>query len=147
MWSRKPASPRVGSGSAGFTLLEVVVALALVAMALVPLLRLHLLSLDATLRAQDLTTAVLLAQGQLAAMGAFPETGEESGKYEEPELNRFHWQTAVTEHMIGSLDSEGGSGIGDEIEVRHITVTVLWADGQRERLYTLEAYATANTTQ
>jgi general secretion pathway protein I len=93
MWSRKPASPLLGLGRAGFTLLEVVVALAVVAIALVPLMRLHLLSLDATLQAQDLTTAVLLAQGQLAALGAFPEEGEESGKYEEPELNRFHWQT------------------------------------------------------
>jgi hypothetical protein len=126
--------------------LEVVVALAVVAIALVPLMRLHLLSLDATLQAQDLTTAVLLAQGQLAALGAFPEEGEESGKYEEPELNRFHWQTVVTKHTIeGGVSGDQGR-VGEEIDVRHIVVTVLWADGQRERRYTLEEYATASPT-
>lgn len=146
MWSRKPASPSIASGRDGFTLLEVVVALAVVAIALVPLMRLHLLSLDATLQAQDLTTAVLLAQGQLAALGAFPEEGEESGKYEEPELNRFRWETVVTEHLIeGGVTGDAGS-VGQEIAVRHIMVTVRWADGQRERHYTLEEYATARPT-
>ena len=48
----------------GFTLLEVLVAVAIVGVSLVMLLRLHLLSLDATLAAQDLTTAVLLAEGK-----------------------------------------------------------------------------------
>jgi type II secretion system protein I len=150
---------------AGFTLLEVVVALAIVAIALVPLLRLHLLSLDATVRAQDLTTAVLLAQGRMAAIGAFPETGEEDGTFEDPELTRFRWHTVVTEHTLGltsgssgSTGSSGGTGSGGgtgrgggpgrggdtdstSVEVRRIEVTVRWTDGQGERSYTLEAYA------
>jgi general secretion pathway protein I len=65
MWNARAAkSSRAFSQlyAAGFTLLEVMVALAIVAIALVPLLRLHLLSLDATMRAQGLTTATLLAQ-------------------------------------------------------------------------------------
>ncbi len=126
--------------SAGFTLLEVLVALAVVALTLVPLLRLHLLSLDATLRAQDLTTAVLLAQGQLAAMGVFPETGENAGKYDHPDLNRFRWETIVTEQAFDPSNNTS------EIKVRQIAVRVLWADGQREQQYFLEAYATQNAT-
>jgi type II secretory pathway pseudopilin PulG len=115
--------------------LEVVVALAIVASVLVPLLRLQLLSLDATIRAQDLTTAVLLAQGRLAAMGTFPEPGEEEGTYEDPELARYRWQTTVTEH---TFDAESGD---NQVEVRRIEVTVRWTDGRSERHYTLEAYA------
>ena len=121
--------------AAGFTLLEIMVALAILAIALVPLLRLHLLSLDATVRSQDLTTAVLLAQGKIAAMGAFPEAGEDSGGFEDPQLSRFRWQTAVTEHTF-EADSEG-----TQVEVRRIEVILLWEDGQQERHYTLEAYA------
>jgi len=147
MWIRKPANPCGDAKRSGFTLLEVVVALAIVAIALVPLMRLHLLSLDATLQAQDLTTAVLLAQGQLAALGAFPEEGEENGKYEEPELERFHWQTVVTEHTIEGGATGNPDSIGQDIDVRHIVVTVLWADGQRERQYTLEEYATSTPTR
>jgi general secretion pathway protein I len=121
--------------SAGFTLLEVVVALAIVALLLVPLMRLHLLSLDATIRAQDLTTAVLLAQGQLTTLGPFPEPGEDNGTFEDPELAKYRWQTAVTEH---TFDAEAGE---KSVEVRRIEVTVLWTDGQSDRRYTLESYA------
>jgi general secretion pathway protein I len=119
---------------AGFTLLEVMVALALVAIALVPLFRLHLLSLDATMRAQGLTTAVLLAQEFMAGMPAFPEPGDEQGGFEDPDLAGFRWQTAVTESEVI---------LGESVQVvklRHIAVTIVWIEGQREQFYTLETY-------
>lgn len=116
-------------------MLEVVAAMAIVALLLIPLLRLHLLSMDSTLRAQDLTTAVLLTQGRLTAMGAFPDPGEEEGTYEEPELAKYKWRTTVTEHKF---DTEGDDV---SVEVRHIEVTVSWPDGRQERHYKLESYA------
>ena len=121
-------------GAAGFTLLEVMVALAIVAIALVPLLRLHLLSLDATMRAQDLTTAVLLAQEHLAALPPFPEPAEEKGGYDDPTLAGFRWQTVVTESEVILGESV------QLVKLRHIAVTVLWIEGQREHHYTLETY-------
>jgi hypothetical protein len=96
---------------------------------------LHLRSLDATIRAQDLTTAVLLAQGKIASMGEFPDTGAEQGQFEGPELERFQWATAVTEHALDAL-SDGGQ----TVTVRRLEVTVSWVDGQQLRYYTLEAY-------
>jgi len=123
------------TGAVGFTLLEVLVAVAIVAIALVTFMGLHLHSLDDTIRAQDLTTAVLLAQGKLATMGEFPETGEAEGKFEGPELERFRWVTAVTERTLDALKD------GDrQVIVRHLEVTVRWVDGQQLRHYTLEAY-------
>lgn len=119
----------------GFTLLEVLVAVVLVALALVAFLGLHLRSLDATLRSQDLTTAVLLAQGQLAAMGDFPNTGEEQGTFDGPDLARFRWATAVTEY---TLDTKLGTA--QPVTVRRLEATVFWVDGQQTRSYTLEAY-------
>jgi len=112
----------------------VLVAVAIVAIALVAFMGLHLRSLDATIRAQDLTTAVLLAQGKMATMGEFPDTGEEQGKFEGPELERFQWATAVTEHTLDALDG------GQTVTVRRSEVTVFWADGQQIHHYTLEAY-------
>jgi len=109
---------------------------AIVAIALVTFMGLHLRSLDATIRAQDLTTAVLLAQGKMATMGEFPETGEEQGKFEGPELARFQWATAVTEHTLDALPDSGGQAV----TVRRLEVTVFWADGQQIHHYTLEAY-------
>jgi general secretion pathway protein I len=134
MWSRRRVEPQAHTRTAGFTLLEVLVAVAIVAIALVTFMGLHLRSLDATIRAQDLTTAVLLAQGKMATMGEFPDTGEEQGKFEGPELERFQWATAVTEHTLDALDG------GQVVTVRRLEVTVSWADGQKTHHYTLEAY-------
>lgn len=130
MWNRRRVEPY----AAGFTLLEVLVAVAIVAIALVTFMGLHLRSLDATIRAQDLTTAVLLAQAKMATMGEFPDAGEEQGKFEGLELERFQWSTAVTEHTLDAVDG------GQSVNVRRLEVTVFWADGQQTRHYTLEAY-------
>jgi len=134
MWNRRRVKRQAQADAAGFTLLEVLVAVAIVAIALVTFMGLHLRSLDATIRAQDLTTAVLLAQAKMATMGEFPDTGEEQGKFEGPELERFQWSTAVTEHTLDALEG------GQPVAVRRLEVTVYWADGQQTRHYTLEAY-------
>lgn len=153
MWTWRRAKRLGQAAPAGFTLLEVMVALVIVAVALVSLLRLHLLSLDSTMRAQDLTTAVLLAQGRMAVLiGSFPEPGEGGGRFEDPELAKFRWQTVVTEHRFEAERGTTGTGTDPsptptEIELRRIEVTVRWVDGRNERSYTLEAYATQSTSQ
>ena len=134
MWNRRRVKHQAHIRAAGFTLLEVLIAVAIVAIALVTFMGLHLRSLDATIRAQDLTTGVLLAQAKIATMGEFPETGEEQGKFEGPELERFQWATAVTEHTLDALEG------GQTVTVRRLEVTVSWADGQQTHHYTLEAY-------
>jgi general secretion pathway protein I len=135
MWNRSRVKHQAHTCAAGFTLLEVLVAVAIVAIALVTFMGLHLRSLEATIRAQDVTTAVLLAQGKMATMGEFPDTGEEQGKFEGPELERFQWATAVTEHTLDAL-----TGGGQTVTVRRLEVTVFWADGPQTHHYTLEAY-------
>lgn len=134
MWSQQQAKDPRRATTAGFTLLEVLVAVVIVAVALVTFMGLHLRSLDATIRAQDLTTAVLLAQGRLAAMPAVPETGEAQGKFDGPDLERFQWATAVTEQTLEALPG------GQPVTVRHLVVTVLWGDGQHTRSYTVDTY-------
>ncbi len=123
----------------GFTLLEVLVAVAIVGIALVGLLRLHLLSLDATLAAQDLTTAVLLAEGKMATfMAQSPQEGEDQGQFDGPDMERFSWTTSVADYDI----DPGGQNDGREeaIGIRHVTVSVHWREGNRDRSYSLETY-------
>ena len=124
---------------AGFTLLEVLVAVAIVGLALVGLLRLHLLSLDATLAAQDLTTAVLLAEGKMATfLAQSPREGEDAGPFDGPDLERFSWTTSVTDHDIDLSDPNDGQE--ETIGLRHVTVSVHWREGNRNRSYSLETY-------
>jgi hypothetical protein len=87
------------------------------------------------MRAQGLTTAVLLAQEQLALLPLFPEVGEEKGGFDDPTLAAFRWHTAVTEEEVILGES------AQLIKLRHIFVTVVWIEGQREYHYTLETYA------
>src|SRR5215475_13945254 len=112
MWNRRRVKHQAHIRTAGFTLLEVLIAVAIVAIALVTFMGLHLRSLDATIRAQDLTTAVLLAQAKMATMGEFPDTGEEKGQFEGPELARFQWATAVTEHTLDAAASGSNGRLG-----------------------------------
>jgi general secretion pathway protein I len=147
---RRTKSVRVRApDDTGFTLLEVMVAVAIVAIALVPLLRLHLMSLDATIWAQDYTTAVMLAQKTLTEkMAPIPserelgeresgelEPGEENGTFDEPAYARFQWQTLIEEKEELTLGE-----VAQPLEVQRIQVTITWQDGQRSRAYQLESY-------
>src|SRR4030095_8493600 len=130
MWNRRRAKHQAHIRAAGFTLLEVLIDVAIVAIVLITFMGLHLRSLDATIRAQDLTTAVLLAQAKMATMGEFPDTGEEQGKFEGQELERFQWSTVVTGHTLDAL-----AGGQTAVTVRRLQVTVYWADRQQTRHY------------
>lgn len=119
------------------------VAIAVIAIALVPLLRLHLLSLDATLYAQDLTTAVGLAQEMMAKMPPQPEPGDDQGTFDAAVYERFKWQISVGEKeemTMPDLEVTEG-GVLPTFEIQRIDVTVSWVDGADEKRYTLESYA------
>jgi len=114
----------------GFTLLEVLVAVAVLATALVSLLSLHgkniqIVAYDqqlsrATLLAQDLMTRTLVAE-------SFPEPTQSSGEFtSDPD---FHWQLEILRGPAPELEEE----------MREIRVRVFWnaEDPDAVRLVTL----------
>jgi len=68
----------------GFTLIEVMIALAVVAVALMALLSLHHQSLQSVMRSRDSTSAALLAQDLMtqAELERFPALGTRQGDFE-----------------------------------------------------------------
>ena len=67
-------------------------------------------------------------------MAQSPQEGEDEGRFDGPDLERFSWTTSVTDY---GLDLGGQD---DSIGIRHVTVSVHWREGNRERSYSLETY-------
>jgi general secretion pathway protein I len=98
---------------AAFTLLEVMVALAVVAFAFVGLLGLHNRNLAMVGRDQDLTRAVLLARQFITEMELieeFPDAGTSSGDF--ANYPGFSWEREVEETSLP--------------DVRRVTLRVIW---------------------
>ncbi len=97
----KPLSSHLRrANSPGFTLIEVMVALAVVAIALMGLLSLQHSSLESVVRASDMTKAALLAQEIMTRteIGPFPTVGVTNGNFESMHprsFANFRWERRV----------------------------------------------------
>lgn len=94
-----PGRRRLG-GERGFTLIEVMVSLAVVAMGLVAMLGLLHQTLQSVIRANQLTTAALLAQELMtqAELETFPPLGNTSGDFRtlnQGQYPNFKWTQTV----------------------------------------------------
>ncbi|MFH1625329.1 MAG: type II secretion system minor pseudopilin GspI [Pseudomonadota bacterium] len=104
----------------GFTLLEVMVTLAIVGIALVAILRSLAMSVDVSNESRNLSVATLLAKWKMAEIESqvFPDVGEGGGEFGD-EYPGFRWETTTTETEVK--------------ELRKVAVTVLWQEGKYEK--------------
>jgi general secretion pathway protein I len=103
--------------SDGFTLLEILVAISILATALIGLLSLHGRNIQVAAYDQRLARATFLAQQVLTRVlieSGFPDPGEESGSFEEDP--GFGWHVRVDRGPAGDLEEE----------LREIQVRVFW---------------------
>lgn len=123
------SEPRRATDRSGFTLLEVMIALAIVATALTVLLGLANRSLATHERLQRTTRATLLAQARLAelevaARGSSTRQNE-SGVFAPPD-DLFTWRSVWLETPLPA--------------VRRIDLTVLWGKEERNEAVTLTSF-------
>lgn len=98
-----PAAERAG-GRAGFTLIEVMVAMTVVAFAFVGLLGLHNRNLKMIGDDQNLTQATLLARRFITEMEVveqWPDTGVKRGEF--PEVPGFFWERQVDDTELDTV--------------------------------------------
>ena len=124
-----------------FTLIEAVVALAIVSIALLGLLQLHLISLRTADKAQTTTQAVFLAQEKMAELvsAGFPDVGSRSGTVKNDGL-RFTWRTEVT----NASTSQGQLGFRLD-RLRKLAVEVGSGDNPRAPQIRLTTYVAEKT--
>jgi type II secretion system protein I len=107
-------------------MIEVIAALAIVSIALLGLLQLHLVSLKAADRTQTLTQAVLLAQEKMAETlaGGYPPVGTRWGVAEADGAS-FTWRTEVA----AARPSQPHQPALPLTGLRRLSVDVAWETG------------------
>jgi general secretion pathway protein I len=111
----------------GFTLLEVMVAVAILGFVLVSLLGLKNRSMQDVMLAERMTTATLLAKSRMVqTLSRTLIPAEEEGEFEEEEFKGYTWKKVIAPTPIATI-----------MEVR---VAVLWKEGEREEMVELVSY-------
>ncbi len=111
----------------GFTLLEVLVALAVVGMALGVVAGALSTGLVGHETASAADTALAVAEEQLTLAGAAPHLGVGKGVY----AGRFAWKTTVAPYEDG--DKTAADDLNALPRLYRIAVSVAWNDGRRSR--------------
>jgi len=117
-------------GIKGFTLLEVMVAVAILAMVLVTLLGVKNRSTENVMLADRITTATLLAKRMMTeTLATVPlQEADENGEFEEDEFKDYTWQKTVSPVPI------------EMAHIMEVRVAVLWKEGGRQEQVELKSY-------
>jgi len=111
--------------AAGFTLIEMLVAITLMALLLLPLMRSFSSGLLVKSRSDVLTEATVIADTELETVAANPViTGETSSDRQQ---GRYSIHTSVGRYTIGTFDE------GLPVQPYEIRVTVSWPEGAQSR--------------
>lgn len=114
--------PELKTRNAGFTLLEVIIAVAIIGSSLAILLGAVNKNLILASQSKNLSIASFLAQRKLGEVeiGGFPEVGDQQGTFEDnPE---FKWYVSVQPYNIEQLGTE----------IRIVILTITWDEGNKE---------------
>ena len=111
----------------GFTLLEVMIALAILSLVAVAFLRAQGSSVHLVDESVQISLATLLAKEKMAELesNGFPEPGKTSGEGGE-DFPIYHWEQVVSPTEI--------------LNLRKAVVRILWMEGTRERSLELTTY-------
>lgn len=118
----------------GFTLIEVLVAFAILSLSLGVMMQLFSTGLRNVALAEQYSRATTLAESQLAAVGIEEplSAGQQSGEFPDG----YRWQVNVQPYLSPEEQDAGVTELLPIVAYR-VDVTVLWSEGSRERSVTL----------
>ena len=126
---------------AGFTLLEVIVALAILGIGVTVIMELFSGGLRLGRASQEYTRAMNFASLKMEeiAVRNSVEEGEDEGEFDDT----FRWKVGV--EKVDILPGDKGTEFKPPAELYHVRVSVLWKSGEKERSASLETYKTVKT--
>jgi type II secretion system protein I len=116
----------------GFTLLEVMVAVAILGMVLVSLIGLKNRSMQDVTLADHITTATLLAKRTMIESLVSSGTRtffEDDGEFPEEEFKDYTWKRSISQ--LQPIEN---------VKVTEIRVAVLWKEGERQEMVEMKSY-------
>lgn len=134
-WTFIPHSALRTSHSKGFTLLEVMVAVAILGMVLVTLLGVKNRSMQDVMLADRITTATMLATRKMnetlvpLGRGGTVVQKEDEGEFPEEEFKDYAWKQSIS--LLQPLE---------QVTVTEVLVAVLWKEGERQEMVELKSY-------
>lgn len=155
--------PSLSRSSEGFTLLEVLIAIMIMAIALGSIIAIQAGSIVATTRAKQMNIVAMLAKNQMIETEfkfrgkTFEAFKKEDGGTFEPPYEMYQWKSVVKEikfPQIGGMKAQsGGAGTSDIQEmvtklttsflskaIREVTVSILWKHSNKEQSFSLTTY-------
>ena len=135
-YARRVRHTRQFARGPGFTFLEVLIALCILLIALVPLIQLHVTSIRLIDSSSRAARATLLANAKLAEITATetPELGRANGRIEESRGLTFHWRSTVEKADPPELATAALLGI------RHIHVEMSWREGSQDATVSADTF-------
>jgi general secretion pathway protein I len=120
----------------GFTLIEVVVALAILGIALTAIIELFSGGLRLARTSVEYTKAMNFARMKMEEITSQQkiEEGTNEGKYDET----YHWQARIK--RIDILPIEKDTDFKPPVELFQVRVDILWKSGVKERSASVESY-------
>ena len=115
----------------GMVLLEVTVAVVILAISVVTLMRSFTLSMQA-IRKNDISTqACILADTLLQSLEVnAPEKGKSSGTFEQDGFPKYSWEMDVKNEEIKYKDVKTLGKVEELKELKHVVVKIIYNDGQ-----------------
>lgn len=148
----------------GFTLLEVIIAMAIMVLAFASILSVESGSINASARSKQINVVAMLAKNKMVETElelegkTFEEVSKEAGGQFDPPYQDYGWQTTIKEIEFPTFnmaqgDSGGGGGSSDMAEmmtklvtkffskaVREVTVNISWKRGKGEQKFSVSTY-------
>jgi len=136
--SNKIQNPNDRTKSKGFTLIEVVVALAILGITLTVIIELFAGGLRLARASKEYTKAVSYAHTKMEEIGSQQniEEGVSEGEFDDV----YHWRVAM--NKVNLLPVERPWEVKPPAELFQVRVEILWKSGSKERSATIESYRT-----
>lgn len=110
--------------SAGFSLLELLVAFVILALTLSVMMRIFSGGLRNVGLADDYSRATLLAESRLAELGVQPVEGEAEGEFDK----KFRWRSTIRPWVSDDADAQGVEAQPLPVRLMKIEVRVAWGE-------------------